>query len=207
MASRHGKQAQSAELASRGYASVNPAGQIQIDTIKLPTPQNSYDADFCWAVLRLEAVSLFFAKQRISTENALRSRLELRFPVESFVKNFIEQSTEFRLKLRKERESAYVPQDSSVVAKWMEAETEKEHSEWVNLDLIAYSGTQALLDFFHLPPIAMAQFAKTKSLSPVQVAPVVRVLTTSTELCKLLAMCEKIKDSIPPSVTGVGAEA
>lgn len=186
-----------AEIAPRGYVSVREDGLVQIETAKIPTPQNSYDSDFCWAIPRLDAVSFFFAKERLGTPSGLRSRLELRFPIESFVQNFIGGSEEFRQKLRAKMPRSYEAPASSLVEGWCTTAAEKEHSEWVNLDLLAYSGSQASLDFFHLPPAATAQFGKTKNPSLMQVSPVVRVLTTATELCRLLAMCETISAELP----------
>lgn len=184
------------QIARQGYVSMRVPGTIEIATARLPTPENTYDADFCWAVERLEAVSLFFAKEKLGHSDALRSRLELRFPRESFLQAFMGSSVEFRRKLREALGQKYEAKSMPAAVARQALPADKEHSEWVNFDLIAYSGSQASLDFFHLPPAAMAQFAQTQSIDFIKLNPIVRVLTTSSELGRLLAICETIEASV-----------
>jgi hypothetical protein len=58
---------------------------LKIHWAKLPTPDRIYDADFAWIKVRHGMVSLFFGKQDLDTENTLRTRLEVRYPIEKFV--------------------------------------------------------------------------------------------------------------------------
>ena len=62
---------------------------ILIDATKLATPHNMYDTDVAWVEHRQRLpVSIFCAKLNRDRPEHLKSRLELRYPPEDFVRHF-----------------------------------------------------------------------------------------------------------------------
>ncbi len=175
--------------------SVGSDGSIQISTAKLAAPQNVYDADYAWVQRRQGAVSLFFGKSSIDDSGKLRTRLELRYPREAFLNHLWKNSRNFHQKLREFL--GQCPTDrsrDSINPAGMKAD--RDHSDWVNVDYIAHSGTQACLDFFNLSPPGVARLLNKQGSTSLVLAPVVRVQTTAAELCRLLDSCGVIADEI-----------
>ena len=56
-----------------------------------------------------------------------------------------------------------------------ELSADKDHSEWANFDFMGYSGTEAAMDFFHLPPGDIARFGKTGVAANLVLEPILRV--------------------------------
>ena len=79
-------------------------------------------------------------------------------------------------------------------------ERSQQHSEWVNFNYIARSGSEAVLDFYHLSPAAIAQWKHNITSRHLRLEPKVRVLTTVWEVVQLLDACEPIVAMIEPMV-------
>jgi hypothetical protein len=185
---------------------IGPDRKINIDAMKLQTPSNVYDADFAWIVHRPGAVSLFFAKRSIGEKNALRTRLELRYPPENLVHHLWQNSRDFHDRLRK------------FIAKWPKDEerdqqdpttwkAEKDHSEWANFETMVHAGTEASLDFYLLPPWGLAQFSKGRGSSQLRVVPIVRVQMTVFELGRLLDSAAEVVTNIEAYLPKAETEA
>lgn len=182
---------------------------IGVDVSRLPRPQNIYDADLAGIEHRYGDVRLFFGKLKRAAQNTLRTRVEIRYPVETFYKHWWQNSRSFH-----ERARQYVKQWPS--AEWWpsehergelrlsEMEADKDHSEWANFDYMAHSGTEAAVDFFHLSPGGLARFAKTASADDLELEAILRVQLTVGELLALLDRCidvaSEVESYLPPSV-------
>ncbi len=141
--------------------------------------------------------SLFFGKVDLDDERQLRSRLQIKYPAEAFCRHFWANSRDFHAALK--THAAKLPEDPDRNRVTPERLTcPRDHSEWVNFDYIARTGTQASLDFFHLAPAGIARFADGKGSGGLAVTPVVRILTTVGELCRLLDACELVVNEIEP---------
>jgi len=179
---------------------VDAAGDVMVSSVDLPVPSNVYDADYAWPRIRNGAVSLFFAKASAGDASELWSRLEVRFPIESFVRHFWQGSRTFHEQVR-----ALVAQ-----ARWSMKDREhpkpevlrpkREHSVWANFDSMSRHGTAASIDFYHLAPDAIVRFARTRDLSDLNVEPMVRVLTSLSEALSFLDECDKIALEVAPLV-------
>lgn len=174
---------------------VTADGALSIDARKLEPPANVYDADFAWVRYRLGAVSLFFAKEDLNSKDRLRTRLELRYPVEGFLEHFWKNSREFHRIVREyvQRLPAIPPVQRPAVESWQAL---KDHSEWVNFSFLARVGSQSALDFFNLAVPGIAQFTKGQGTSGLIIMPVARVLTTTADLCHLLDSCEPLAEEL-----------
>jgi hypothetical protein len=168
---------------------------IRIDLSRLRTPTNVYDADFAWIKHRPGAISFFFGKRSFTAKESLRTRLELRYPVENLVHHFWQNSRDFHARLDSfvSKWPKDVERDSLVPEEW---NAERDHSEWANFETISHAGTEASLDFYLLPAFGIAQFMKGAGSSQLTIMPVVRVQMTAFELGRLLNSVGEIASEI-----------
>lgn len=211
MSSRKKKAGTSKKSAGTGHLTkvdaitVAADGSLRVDARQLAPPIRTYDADFAWPQVRLGAVSLLFGKSDLNVDNRLRTRLELRYPPEAFVGHFWENSRQFHAGLRNARENlpGWEDRDAIEPQSW---EAEVDHSEWVNFDYIARTGSQAVLDFFHLSPQAVVRFKRGQGTSQLILEPVVRINMTTREILKLFDSCEVIAQQFEPLKDTIGTE-
>ena len=176
---------------------------ISVDVSKLQAPQNIYDADLAGIEHRVGDIRLFFGKLKRAAANKLRTRLEIRYPVETFYTHFWGNSRGFHERVRN-----YVKQWPSDQERdrpqLSEMEADKDHSEWANFDYMAHSGTEAAIDFFHLSPGGLSRFAQTASVDDLELEAILRVQLTVGELLALLDRCAhvaaEVESYLPPSV-------
>jgi hypothetical protein len=175
-------------------------GSIVINTAKLQPPKNVYDADVAWVVKRNpEFVSFFFAKENLNPDkNEFRTRVEIKYPVESFYYHIWKNTREFHEGLRNEKHPVAAPQHTASVQELMSRNSEREHSEWSNFEIMARSGTHACLDFFLLSPAGVARFAKGGGSNWLQATGVLRVYTTITEVRSALDQCVPLANELEP---------
>ena len=210
MGNKAGKRSSALRRADRGAAGrasplVLDAAQrtISINTSRLQAPQNIYDADLAGIEHRVGDVRLFFGKLKWAVPDKLRTRIEVRYPVETFYKHFWNNSREFHEEIR-----AYMQQWPSAEERkrprLSEMEADKDHSEWANFDYMAHSGTEGAIDFFHLPPGGLARFAKTGSVDDLELEAILRVQLTVGELLALLDCCTaiaaEVESYLPPGM-------
>ena len=183
---------------------VNTAdGTVSIDPTKLGAPQNIYDADLAGIEHRVGDVRLFFGKLKRAVPNKLRTRIEIRYPVETFYRHLWKNSRAFHKEIR-----GYMQQwpaaEKPDPTRLSEMEADRDHSEWANFDYMAHSGTEAAIDFFHLSPGGLARFAKSASVDDLELEAILRVQLTVGELLALLDRCAdvaaEVKSYLPPSV-------
>lgn len=175
--------------------SLDSDGNIRIDTSRLAPPASVYDADLAWAEERLGAVSLFFAKEHLSGKK-LRTRVEVRYAYEPFVFHLWRNAREFHQRLRAFLSRFPAPAKTRSPASLTASEADREHSDWANFDIFSHNGTQACLDFFRLPPAGVARFASGGGSGGLTIEPILRVHTTTAELCSLLDLCDSIAERV-----------
>lgn len=181
---------------------VGPDKTINVNFSKLTAPPNVYDADLAWIARRGADVSLFFGKRNFDEQpKALRSRLQVRYPVECFLSHFWKNSRTFHQRLRETVKMwpAELAQPSDEQPGTFHAE--RDHSEWVTFDAIAISGSAAMMDFYLLPAIGVARFSTGQGSAGLTVVPIVRVQLNIFELLHLLdsaaGMIDEIEKLVP----------
>jgi hypothetical protein len=157
---------------------------IRIDMSKLPAPTNEYDADYAWVEHRPGSTSILFGKQNRDEANTLRTRLEIRYPVENLVRHFWGNSRKFHEKLKEFANEWPVDKTRDATAP-QKMKAGKEHSEWANFESMAHAGTEASIDFYRMPASGIAQFAKGQGSDGLRCTSVVRVHLTVFELLRL----------------------
>lgn len=164
---------------------------LKVNAAKLREPDLVYEADFAWVKVRNGAVSLFFGKQDLNDATKLRTRLEIRFPFESFIKHFWQTSREFHVAMREYiAQAPGDPDRDRVSAESMQGL--KDHSQRANFNYIARYGTEAALDFYYLGPTGVASLAQGLGTNALHMDPVARVQITTQELLRLLDQAEPL---------------
>ena len=168
---------------------------IQIDGSRLEPPRDIYRAHLAWVEHSPGSMCLLFATRDRDDPKRLKTRLELAYPVECFLRHFWKNSREFHERLTKFAE----PWPSDPKRNEMRPETMssvKDHAQIVNFDSIAHSGTEASIDFFHLPPSAVARYARNQATSGLELVPIVQIQLTTFELLQLLDSCRPVAEAI-----------
>lgn len=166
------------------------ADGLKVHWAKLRVPDRIYEADFAWIKLRHGAVSLFFGKEDLDTQDTLRTRLEVRYPIEKFLNHFWKNSRDFHRVLRQLPDWPIDRGREEVSPERMRAL--KDHSEAANFEYMARYGSEAVLDFYYVPPSGIARLAQGMGAAGLRVDPVVRVQTTMRELLRLLNAAEPV---------------
>ena len=166
---------------------------ISIDMSRLGPPQRTYDADLASLEHRKGDIRLFFGKLRLPERSTLATRVEIRYPIESFYNHLWQNSRNFHESLRERAANLIVsrPLDQRQLHK---LSADRDHSEWANFDFMGYSGTEAAIDFFHLPPTDIARFGKTGAAANIALEPILRVQFGVDQLLGLLESCA---DTVP----------
>jgi hypothetical protein len=165
---------------------------LKVNWARLREPERLYEADFAWSQVRHGAVSLFFAKEDLDLPGSLRSRLELRYPVEKFLKHFWGNSREFHARLRETPLATSAGRSERASLRVESMHSAKDHSERVNFEYMAHFGTEASLDFYYLTPSGVARLAQGMGGDSLRILPVARVQITTEELLFLLDAAEPI---------------
>lgn len=175
-------------------------GALSLSTAQLPTPHDVYVADAAWVKAARGAVSFFFAKLGDDDADPLRSKVEVRWSLESFAKAFWENSREFheqmKLRAKKRADAGITP----AVVRVKKIVAEKNHSMVANVSVLARMGTEASIDFFHFPPRVLAQYmsAPHTLTGRIPVVPLVRILLSTDTLTDLLDCCAPIVEELQP---------
>ena len=164
----------------------------------LRVPPHTYEADFAWLTLRHGAVSLFFAKEDVGTPGELRSRLEIRYPVEKFCKHLWGNSRDFHARLKKQPVWPASSDRSAVQPE--EWKAQKDHSQRANFEYMAQYGSDGSIDFYYLVPQGVARLAGGFGGEGLRMEPVVRIQLTSQELLHLLDEAEPLAQSLEPGL-------
>ena len=193
------------EVRQVGALSVNTAEHsIRVDLTKIEAPTQLYDADVAWIEHRLGCVSLLFGKLGPDRET-LKSRLEVRYPAESFITTFWGNSLDFFEGLKKFVEQwPETVRETVDVSKWS---AESIHSEWASFTYMSRSGSQSALDFYHISTSALARLARTGTVEGLRMRPVVRVQMTCFELLNLIDMSEPVVSEVKEYLPGEGLKA
>ena len=177
---------------------------IDINVDHLPPPTKVYDADVAWVEHFPGDVRLFFGKYAKPNLQRFRSRVEVRYPAEAFYGHFWGHSREFHESLLNQTQPP-VREGQPPRDELCQLVSDKDYSEWANFDIMAHTGTEATVEFFHLPTIALTRFIRTGKIAALEVEPAVRVQMTTSELLALLDHCrgaiESIKRHLPAGDT------
>jgi hypothetical protein len=158
---------------------------VVLDPQHFPIPDQIYDADFGWVEYRGGAFSFLFGKRDLNDETRLRSRIELRLSIDSFVNFWKYSGGDFMKRVTENLEAAPVlkeglPGDPRLM------KADRDHSDWATIVIATLAGSQGQIDFFHLPQGDMVAFEKSQDVRRLAVQTVVRIYTTPAILQNIL---------------------
>lgn len=183
---------------------VNPAHpgalNIRVEYESAPPPPHFYVADF-FRVTELGMVVLMeFGKLTRPTASALRSKLEIYFPIAMFMNQFWTNSREFYKVLEKFVTESGFRADSSLTDV---TETDKVQTLHSNNVLTVLAGGECMMDFFYISPKEL--WAKPPKQGNIDMEALVRVICAPTLALGFYDACAPIADKIrerPPAWIG-----
>jgi hypothetical protein len=130
--------------------------------------------------------------------SCLKSRIEVRYPPEDFLRTFWNNSIDFLAKVTSyaSRWRPEIGQTGSVTSSPEKLKAQKSHSVWANYTYIAHAGTQAALDFYHVPPPGIARYAANQGTAGLELIPVVRVVISVFDLVDLFVKAKSVVEEI-----------
>lgn len=167
---------------------------VSIDYGAVPVPNNYYVADFFYVESFDSSVLLVFGKRDGPRPNAkLRTKLEVYFPSDMFVRQLWKGSRKFHEAVYKEVKnlgySIPGPGDSAIPT------PEKVQTIQANNVVMARSGLETVLDFYTLSPKEIA--FKTRKKRPVELEPLARIIFVGLPLLVgFLDACNGVAESL-----------
>jgi hypothetical protein len=173
---------------------------LQLDWSKVDPPTQVYVAEHAAVKIHHGAVGMFFAQSRPGKMEKLLTRLELRYPFEHFYREFWTNSREFHQRLRTniEKFGPLAPKDEDRVD--AKGDAEQIAFMCVNYCVCAQTGSESMIDFYHVSPRSSFLYGQTKDLSMFEFEPKVRVQLTSWEMLHIMDQCDGLAKEIGPQL-------
>ena len=167
---------------------------LEIDYSELPVPNHYYVADFfCVRNLQSSVLLVFGKLDNLGKNNRLRTKLEVYFPSDMFVRQLWNSSRIFHEALRNDVEKLgfAIPEPGS-----LELSTpDKVQTIQANNVLMARSGLETVLDFYTLSPKEIA--FKTRKRKPVNLEPLARIIFVGLPvLLGFLNECDSVASAL-----------
>ena len=179
---------------------VNPgqpgALNIRVEYENAPVPPHFYVADFFRVTPLGMVVLMEFGKLTGPATSALRSKLEIYFPIAMFMNQFWAGSREFYKVLAKFVTDSGFCADSPLADV---TETDKVQTLHSNNVLTVLSGGECMMDFFYISPKEL--WAKPPKRGNIDIEALVRVICAPTLALGFYDACapiaDKMKDRLP----------
>ena len=152
--------------------------RIQVDYRRAPIPDRSYYADYCDVQKARSGFGLFFGKL-ITGTSRLRTKIEVDFPEEMFVKQLWGTSREFHKMVQAAAGAMHFPPLTAV------EDTEKVQTFRSNNVFMGVWGEEGVMDFYYLSPRDLHGYNQA---SPA-LEPVVRVVMPTPLVLEFLEKC------------------
>jgi hypothetical protein len=152
-----------------------------------PVPSHYYVADYYQVVVDDFAVLLIFGKLDHPQLDRLRNKIEIYFPVESFVRQLWHSSRDYQIALEK-----YVSDNKAgpVRPSGVSAQTDKVQTMQSNNALIVQATGDCIIDFFYISPKDL--WLKPPKSEPIGMEALVRVMVTASVMLGFLQECDKV---------------
>jgi hypothetical protein len=158
--------------------------EVGVDYSKAEIPSRAYYADFCDVVKDRLGYTLMFGKL-IPGTTALRTKIEIAFPEEMFVRHLWASSRKFHLTVEK------LAQSAKLVPLGKVQDTDKVQTFGSNNVLMAAWSQESVMDFYYVSPRDL-QGMMTKTANTAYVEPVVRVVMGTALIYEFLEKCDAI---------------
>jgi hypothetical protein len=165
--------------------------EIGIDYSKVDPPERSYYADYSLLEKGRFGYSLTFGKFMPGTTR-LRTKIEISFPAEMFVKQLWGTSRDFH----KTVEELVQKMGFSPSPVTLEEDTDKVQTFRSNNVFMGVWGEEAVIDFYYMSPRDI-YYIRTKKATDVELQPVVRVAMPTQLIYEFLEQCRPFVESSP----------
>jgi hypothetical protein len=156
--------------------------QLAVDFEKAEIPDRAYFSDYTEVVRARSGFSFFFGKL-IPQQSALRTKVEISFPRESFMQQLWASSRKFHETVR-----ATVAKMPPIEAITNVEETDKVQTFRSNCVFMAVLGEEALMDFYYIPPSDI-HYVRTGQRHSVNLQAVIRISLATPILYGFLQQC------------------
>lgn len=165
--------------------------ELRVEYDKAEVPARAYYADYSAVIKGRSGISLIFGKLKPGT-SVLRTKVEIVFPVEMFIRQLWTNSRDLYEKTRLEYEKHPLEAVSDLV------DTDTVQAFRANNVMAMAMSEEALLDFYYIAP-SEVHYAYTKRRTEVALDPVIRIVMSSSLLHEMLEGCKAILERIPDS--------
>jgi hypothetical protein len=162
--------------------------EMGVDYEKAQVPERFYYADMCDVVRDRVGLSLQFGKL-IPGTSQLRTKIEIGFPEDQFVRQLWGSSREFHETIRRIAKGMLPPEiDKPGV-------TDKVQTFRSNNVFMAVIGHEAVMDFYYISP-GDIHYVQAKKKHEVQLEPVVRITLGTSVLYEFLEKCRPYAEEL-----------
>ena len=162
--------------------------ELQFDYSRAKVPDRFYYADYCHVQEGRAVFSLFFGKVITGTPK-LRTKVEVVFPREMFVRQLWRSSREFHERIRPDAEKLKLPPLENI------EDTDKIQTFSSNNVFMGKWGEESVMDFFYLSPRDL-HFARMGKQGNVALEPVVRIVLSTPLLFEFLEKCKPLAEAL-----------
>jgi hypothetical protein len=163
--------------------------ELRVEYDKAEVPSRAYYADYSAVIKGRSGISLIFGKLKPGT-SVLRTKVEVVFPVEMFIRQLWANSRDLYEKTRVEYEKRPLEPVEDLV------DTDTVQAFRANNVMVVVMSEEALLDFYYIAP-SEVHYVYTKRRTEVALDPVIRIVMSSSLLHEMLGECKAIAERIP----------
>jgi hypothetical protein len=173
--------------------------ELGVDYRQAEVPERFYSADYCEIQKARAGLSLFFGKL-IPGTSKLRTKIEVTFPEEMFLRQLWASSRDFHKTVQGVAEKIDFPPLENV------EDTDKVQTFRSNNVFMGMWGEESVMDFYYLSPRDI-HFAKTQQRGAAALEPVVRVVLSTALMFEFLEKCrhhvERLSAAVEVPQSGV----
>jgi hypothetical protein len=155
--------------------------EMGVDYRYAPVPDRFYYADYCDVQRARSGFGLFFGKL-IPGTSRLRTKIEIDFPEEMFVRQLWATSRDFHKTVQMVAEKMHFPPVDGL------EDTDKVQTFRSNNVFMGMWGEEAVMDFYYISPRDI-HFAKQQHRGDVGLEPVIRVVMSTALVFEFLEKC------------------
>lgn len=160
--------------------------EMGVDYEKAPVPERFYYADMCDVVKDRVGLSLQFGKL-IPGTSQLRTKVEIGFPEDQFVRQLWRSSRSFHETVRRIVNGVLPPEIMKLGV------TDKVQALRSNNVFMAVIGNEAVMDFYYISP-GDIHYVQAQKKHEVQLEPVIRIMLGTAVLYEFLEKCRPYAD-------------
>lgn len=165
--------------------------EIGINYGQAEPPHINYSADYCDVLQGRTGVTLIFGKLKPGPTPELRTKIEITFSEEHFVRHLWGSSREMEKTVAAQVRGMELSELAPV------AEADKVQCLQSNNVFMAVLGSEVVMDFYYISP-GDIHLVRSKQKAEIALDPVVRVVTTAPLLMEFFTKCRPFAEKLSP---------